>query len=314
MMYYYDKDKALDGKTSKPYFVYDIGVNVKYYVNEMIDVMGGVNFNFTQTTAIDNVRGDGKFDKFALTYVGLAFKILPEDRKQLLDWAHLPIMNNQGTKQLLEKLESNMSETNKQYNDSLAGQLRKEIKLVDAKVETVNTKVDTIAAKMNLMLDVLNKMSAIQTEQVEALQAKNKPKGKKDAKSNAVNQALIAKTNSPIDTSNRYTLNPKMLSYTAPDGTKIKVATIDQSQVKENYAIVVGSFVQDQNAVIARDKYVDKGWDAHILGSAKSQYKRIVIFSNNYFEAAKIVTELRSTVSKDVWMLDINTGKGVYIK
>jgi len=314
MMYYYDKDKALDGKTSKPYFVYEIGVNVKYYVNEMIDVMGGVNFNFTQTTAIDNVRGDGKFDKFALTYVGLAFKILPEDRKQLLDWAHLPIMNNQGTKQLLENLESKMSETNKQYNDSLAGQLRKEIKLVDAKVETVNTKVDTIDAKMNLMLDVLNKMSAIQTQQVEALEAKNKPKGKKDAKSNAANQAPNAKTNSPIDTANRYTLNPKMLSYTTPDGTKIKVATIDQSQVKENYAIVVGSFVQDQNAVIARDKYVDKGWDAHILGSAKSQYKRIVIFSNNYFEAAKIVTELRSTVSKDVWMLDINTGKGVYIK
>ena len=157
-------------------------------------------------------------------------------------------------------------------------------------------------------------MSALQAEQAEALTAKNKPKGKKDVKSNAATQPPIAKTNIPNDTSNRYPLNPKMLSYTAPDGTKIKVATIDQSQVKENYAIVVGSFVQDQNAVIARDKYIDKGWDAHILGSAKSQYKRIVIFSNNYFEAAKIVTELRSTVSKDVWMLDINTGKGVYIK
>lgn len=314
MMYYYDKDKALDGKTSKPYFVYDLGINVKYYVNEMIDLMGGVNFNFTQTTAIDNVRGDGKYDKFALTYVGLAFKILPEDRKQLLDWAHLPIMNNQGTKQLLENLEVNLSEANKRINDSLADVLNKEIKLVDTKVETVNTKVDTIAAKMNLMLDVLNKMSALQAEQAEALTAKNKPKGKKDLKSNAATQPPIAKTNIPTDTSNRYPLNPKMLSYTAPDGTKIKVATIDQSQVKENYAIVVGSFVQDQNAVIARDKYIDKGWDAHILGSAKSQYKRIVIFSNNYFEAAKIVTELRSTVSKDVWMLDINTGKGVYIK
>ncbi len=314
MMYYYDKDKALDGKTSKPYFVYDLGINVKYYVNEMIDLMGGVNFNFTQTTAIDNVRGDGKYDKFALTYVGLAFKILPEDRKQLLDWAHLPIMNNQGTKQLLENLEFNLSESNKRINDSLADVYRNEIKLVDTKVETVNTKVDTIAAKMNLMLDVLNKMSALQAEQAEALTAKNKPKGKKDVKSNAATQPPIAKTNIQNDTSSRYPLNPKMLSYTAPDGTKIKVATIDQSQVKENYAIVVGSFVQDQNAVIARDKYIDKGWDAHILGSAKSQYKRIVIFSNNYFEAAKIVTELRSTVSKDVWMLDINTGKGVYIK
>jgi hypothetical protein len=314
MMYYYDKDKALDGKTSKPYFVYDAGVNVKYYVNEMIDIMGGITFNFTQTTAIDNMRDDGKNDKFALTYVGLAFKILPEDRKQLLDWAHLPIMNNQGTKQLIEQLEANLSETNKQSNDSLADLLRSEIKLVDNKVETVNTKVDTIAAKMNLMLEVLNKMSAVQTEQVEALQSKNKPKGKKDAKTNATTQTTSTKTNLPSDTTNRYTLNPKMLSYTAPDGTKIKVATVDQSQVKENYAIVVGSFVQDQNAVIARDKYVDKGWDAHILGSAKSQYKRIVIFSNNYFEAAKIVTELRSTVSKDVWMLDINTGKGVYIK
>jgi hypothetical protein len=315
MMYYYDKDKALDGKTAKPYFIYDMGVNVKYYVNEMIDVMGGVTFNFSQTSAIDNIRGDGKYDKFALTYVGLAFKILPEDRKQLLDWAHLPIRNNEGTKQLLAKLEKDMREVNKQANDSLAAQLRKEIKTVDNKIETVTVKVDTIDAKMNMMLELLNKMSTIQTAQVEAAQAKSNPKGKKDSKLNQKSTTTTSsKTDTAIDTSSRYTLNPKMLSYTAPDGTKIKAATIDQSQVKENYAIVVGSFVQDQNAIVARDKYIDKGWDAHILGSAKSQYKRIVIFSNNYFEAAKIVTELRSTVSKDVWMLDINTGKGVYIK
>lgn len=319
MMYYYDKDKALDGKTSKPYFIYDLGFNVKYYVNEMIDVMGGVTFNFSQTSAIDNIRGDGKFDKFALTYVGLAFKILPEDRKQLLDWAHLPIRNNEGTKQLLAKLEKDMREVNKQANDSLAAKLRKEIKTVDDNVVTVDSKVDTLDNKINQVLEMLAKMSALQTAQVEASQPK-KPvgKGKKEvvttSKTTSTTPNAKKDSSSVADTSNRYTINPKMLSYTAPDGTKIKAATIDQSQVKENYAIVVGSFVQDQNAIIARDKYIDKGWDAHILGSAKSQYKRIVIFSNNYFEAAKIVTELRSTVSKDVWMLDINTGKGVYIK
>lgn len=318
MMYYYDKDKALDGKTAKPYFIYDAGLNVKYYVNEMIDIMGGVTFNFSQTSAIDNIRGDGKFDKFALTYVGMAFKILPEDRKQLLDWAHLPLRNNQGTKELLAKLEKDVKESNKQANDSLAAQLRKEIKTVDDKVATVNTKVDTLDNKMNQVLDLLAKMSAAQAAQIEAAQPKapvgKGKKGKTTTEKPKENNKVTAPSPTGNDTSDRYTLSPKMLSYTAPDGTKIKAATIDQSQVKENYAIVVGSFVQDQNAILARDRYIDKGWDAHILGSAKSQYKRIVIFSNNYFEAAKIVTELRSTVSKDVWMLDINTGKGVYIK
>ena len=314
MMYYYDKDKALDGKTAKPYFIYDAGLNIKYYVNEMIDIMGGVTFNFSQTTAIDNIRGDGKFDKFALTYIGMAFKILPEDRKQLLDWAHLPLRNNQGTKELLTKLEKDVRESNKQANDSLAAQLRKEIKTVDDKVVTVNTKVDTLDNKMNQVLDMLAKMSAAQTLQIEASQTKAPIRKGKKGKATTEKPKEIGKSPTGNDTADKYTINPKMLSYTAPDGTKVKAATIDQSQVKENYAIVVGSFVQDQNAIIARDKYIDKGWDAHILGSAKSQYKRIVIFSNNYFEAAKIVTELRATVSKDVWMLDINTGKGVYIK
>ncbi len=321
MMYYYDKDKALDGKTAKPYFIYDAGLNVKYYVNEMIDLMAGVNFNFSQTSAIDNIRGDGKYDKFALTYVGMAFKILPEERKQLLDWAHLPLRNNEGTKELLAKLEKGVKESNKQANDSLAAQLRKEIKVVDDKVVSVNTKVDTLDNKLNQVLDMLAKMSAAQTAQIEASQPKAPVgKGQKGKAANSKQKSttdagkLNASSPTGNDTTDRYTLNPKMLSYTAPDGTKVKAATIDQSQVKENYAIVVGSFVQDQNAILARDKYIDKGWDAHILGSAKSQYKRIVIFSNNYFEAAKIVTELRSTVSKDVWMLDINTGKGVYIK
>jgi hypothetical protein len=183
---------------------------------------------------------------------------------------------------------------------------------------TVNTKVDTLDNKLNQVLDLLAKMSAAQAAQIEAAKPKAPVAKGKKGKTTTEKPKETAKLTTPSptgnDTSDRYTISPKMLSYTAPDGTKIKAATIDQSQVKENYAIVVGSFVQDQNAIIARDKYIDKGWDAHILGSAKSQYKRIVIFSNNYFEAAKIVTELRSTVSKDVWMLDINTGKGVYIK
>ena len=320
MMYYYDKDKALDGKTAKPYFVYDIGLNVKYYVNEMIDIVGGVSFNFSQTSAIDNIRDNNENDKFALSYVGMAFKILPEDRKQHLDWAHLPLRNNEGTKELLAKLEQDVNESNRQANDSLATILRKEIKIVDDKVVTVNTKVDTLDNKVNQVLEILAKMSAAQAAQIEASKPKTPvgkgQKGKTNNKQKSTDNAgkLNASSSTGNDTSDRYSLNPKMLTYTAPDGTKVKAETIDQSQVKENYAIVVGSFVQDQNAILARDKYIDKGWDAHILGSAKSQYKRIVIFSNNYFEAAKIVTELRSTVSKDVWMLDINTGKGVFIK
>ncbi len=310
-MYYYDKDAALNGKTSKPYFIYDAGLSVKYYVNEMIDLMAGVTFNFSQTSAIDNVRGDGKFDKFALSYVGIAFKILPEERKQHLDWTHLPLRNNESTlavtKQLVANLDRDMREMDKRGNDSVTKALRAEIKVVDDKVVTVNAKVDTLDTKLNMVLELLNKMST------QGLPEATKGKTATTKNKAATTKIVANNPTKPTETKPEKS-SPQILSYTSPEGSKIKAATIDQSQVKENYAIVVGSFLVDDNAIAARDKFIDKGWDAHILGSAKNNYKRIVIFSNNYFEAAKIVTELRTTVSKDVWMLDINTGKGVYIK
>lgn len=331
MNYYYTlQQTSIENKLSRTFFMYDAGLTIRYYANEMVDFIGGTNFNFTQTSSIDNFS-DGKYDHFALTYLGLSIKILPYERKQTPDWAHVALPYNTGTmaltKQLVSDLEKGVSTQNKQNTDSIAA-LRTEIKTVDQKVANVNTKVDSVDAKLNMVIDLLtrihtqgvnvNQTTTISTPQTTGKGKNTGKKGASAAKPGATKVTTTTIIEDPankgfVDTFTNTTIIPETRPYTS-SGSGTKPAILEQSKVKENYAIVVGSFQLDENAMKARDRYIAKGWDSHILGNGRSPYKRIVIFSNNYFEAAKIVTELRNTESPDVWMLDITTGKGVYIK
>ncbi len=331
---FYDADRANDGGSEKGYFTYMVGFNARYYLSEMVDIIGGTTLNLPGTTAIDNVRDNGKKDLFLLTYIGIGVKFLPQERSQAEDWKHLPLAFNSGpitaTKEIVNNLEKELKDNEKKGNDSITKVLRKEIAVVDAKVNNVNTKVDSIDLKMNTVLELLNKLANPPVDTLATASAQKKGKGKtaKDKKGKVVpiptKGKQIAKADStakvtlPLDTAAKpVSIEPtpsKPGTVPSKSGSAIQNQVIDQSKVKESYAIVVGSFVQDQNALNTKDRYVEKGWDAHILGNARSQYKRIVIFSNNYYEAAKIVTELRKTEQPDVWMLDINSGKGVFIK
>ncbi len=336
MNYYYTlQQTSIENKLSRTFFMYDAGLTIRYYANEMVDFIGGTNFNFTQTPSIDNFN-NGKYDHFALTYLGISVKILPYERKQSPDWAHVALPYNTGTmaltKQLVSDLEKDVTAQNKQNNDSIAA-LRNEIKTVDQKVVTVNTKVDSVDAKLNMVLDLLTKMhtqgvNVNQTTTISTPQqttttktgTKGKTTGKKGVKTTGKPAPTTVTTTTIIEEPGNSGAVDTIVSTTIIPGNKptagtgTKAAILEQSKVKENYAIVVGSFQMDENAMKARDRYIAKGWDAHILGNGRSPYKRIVIFSNNYYEAAKIVTELRNTESPDVWMLDISTGKGVFIK
>lgn len=338
MNYYYTLgQRSVDAKLSRLYFLYDAGITARYYCNEMVDFIAGSDFNFSQTRALDNYH-QSRYDHFALTYIGLSLKLLPYERKQHADWSHIDLPYNTGTmaltKQLVGNLEKGIREQNQKDKDSITAVLRNEIKTVDTKVITVNTKVDSVDAKLNLVLELLNKMN---TQGVNVNQQLAPAEGAapaaagKGSKTQTTDSKKGDKTNGQKTTTSATEKDPEQVlesikkvnpatttpaaTATKPAGTGgTKAAVIDQSKVKENYAIVVGSFQMDDNAIRARDKYIERGWDAHILGTAKSPYKRIVIFSNNYYEAAKIVTELRVTDQPDVWMLDINTGKGVFIK
>lgn len=334
MNYYYTlQQTSIENKLSRTFFMYDAGLTIRYYANEMVDFIGGTNFNFTQTSSIDNFN-NGKYDHFALTYLGLSVKILPYERKQSPDWSHVELPYNTGTmaltKQLVGDLEKDVTAQNKQNTDSIAA-LRAEIKTVDQKVVTVNTKVDSVDAKLNMVLELLTKMqtqgvnvnqtTTISTPQQGTTTTKGKNTVKKGGKTTGKPSPTTVTTTTIIEEpGNRGAVDTIVSTTVIPGNTNTNSATgtkpaiLEQSKVKENYAIVVGSFQMDENAMKARDRYITKGWDAHILGNGRSPYKRIVIFSNNYFEAAKIVTELRNTESPDVWMLDISTGKGVFIK
>lgn len=322
---FYDADRANDGGSEKGYFTYMIGINARYYVSEMVDIIGGTTLNFPGTTAIDNIRDNGKKDVFLLSYIGLGVKFLPEERTQAEDWKHLPLAFNSGpitaTKEIVSNLEKELKDNEKKGNDSITKVLRKEIAIVDAKVNNVNTKVDSIDLKMNTVLELLNKLANPPVDTSATASTQKKGKTVKDKKGKVVPIPTKGKTIAKADSTTKVTLpldsaaKPVSVEPTpSKSGSAIQNQVIDQSKVKESYAIVVGSFVQDQNALNTKERYVEKGWDAHILGNARSQYKRIVIFSNNYYEAAKIVTELRKTEQPDVWMLDINSGKGVFIK
>jgi hypothetical protein len=347
MHYYYTLNQtSVNNKLNRLYFLYDAGITARYYCNEMVDFIAGSNFNFSQTTAIDNYH-QSKYDHFALTYIGLSLKILPYERKQLADWSHIDLPYSTGTmaltKQLVGNLEKGIREQNQKDKDSITAVLRNEIKTVDTKVITVDTKVDSVDSKLNLVLELLNKMNT-QGVNVNQQLAPSEGSGTGTAPAGKGNKTKASSTDpkkgagttgqkletTPVPQKDAEEvlegikkINPTVVTTPPPSSATPKqsgnnsgtrAAILDQSKVKENYAIVVGSFQVDENAVRARERYIERGWDAHILGMAKSPYKRIVIFSNNYYEAAKIVTELRVTDQPDVWMLDINTGKGVYIK
>lgn len=327
------KNVSFDNKLNRVHFLYETSITMKYYINEMIDFTAGTNFFFSQTEKLDNVIGNGKHDAFMLSSIGLAIKFLPTERKQHVEWSHLPLAFTSGpiteAKNMVNMLDKNLRESEQRGHDSITKVLRGEIKIVDDKVANVNTKVDSVDHKLNQVLDILNRMSTQgvnlakdTTKKVVPVKTKKgtkptKGKGKTTGKDKKVVSTKDTLTIAEKDTAKIVTEVKnleKTLTYTAPDGSRVKAAVLDPAKVKENYAIVVGAFLVDENAIKARDTYITKGWDAHILGTPKSQLKRIVIFSNNYFEASKIVTELRQTGKPDAWMLDISTGKGVYIK
>lgn len=318
--YYYTLQTwTFDNKLSRVHLLTEIGLTARYYVNEMVDLTASSNFYFSQTQNIDRIH-NGSNDKLALSSIGVAIKFLPYERKQHPDWQHISINYTTSamdlTKNLIGNLDKDMRDFVKQNNDSLANVLRSEIKVVDEKVNTVNTKVDTVDAKLNQILELLNKMNTPPPAPVKNTKGKTTGKPTKvSAKGGKGKTTSMVGADSTANALAKQAADTVVkLNYITPDGSKVKAAVIDPSQVKENYAIVVASFAKDQNAINERDKYIAKGWDSHILGTPKSPLKRVVIFSNNYFEAAKIVTELRQTGKPDVWMLDVSTGKGVYIK
>lgn len=328
MIYYYTLQNVyIDNKLSRPHFLYEAGLTFRYYINEMIDFTGSSNFYFSQTTKLDNIVGDRKFDAFTLSSIGLSIKFLPYDRRQLLDWTHIQLPYNTGPTALKKSM------------DSVTAVLRGEINASNQKINNVNAKVDSLDSKMNKVLELLEKnkggtdstQSYTSPSIIDSLQINsnnnntNNSNSTPNSKNNSTNQPnndknSSSKNNSSSKEGDNLNNAPKKevktsLIYATPEGKKrSQAAILDPKQVKDNYAIVVGSFLVENNALKEREHYIDKGWDAHILGAPKSHFKRIVIFSNNYFEAAKIVTELRQTGQPDTWMLDISTGKGVFIK
>lgn len=321
MNYYYTFQYfKMDTRLHREHFLFETGLSMNYYLNEMVDLTASTNFYFSQTEKLDQVFGNGSNDKLVLSSIGVAIKFLPYERKQHVDWQHISINYTTSAMELAKNLiathDKDMHDFVKQNNDSLANVLRSEVKVVDEKVNTVNTKVDTVDAKLNQILELLNKMNTPPPAPVKNIKGKTTGKPTKvSAKGGKGKTTSMVGADSTANAQVKQAADTVVkLNYITPDGSKVKAAVIDPSQVKENYAIVVASFAKDQNAINERDKYIAKGWDSHILGTPKSPLKRVVIFSNNYFEAAKIVTELRQTGKPDVWMLDVSTGKGVYIK
>ncbi|MFN7312049.1 MAG: SPOR domain-containing protein [Bacteroidota bacterium] len=296
-MFLYDETRSLNGNTYERYLIPNWGLESRYYANEFVDFLAGFTANYSPTTGIDNTWNNKRGDQFLFFYTGIGIKLLNAKRTQQPTWKHIEIAYGPKPDEEFTSLAKDVKDNSKRSTDSIATVLRKEIKGVDEKVNTVNIKVDSMDVKLNMILNLL---------------------GGGSANNNNTNSKDTTKTGKPIagQPGKIVPVNPptKPVTNSAEAKQEVKKVMVTPQKVKEAYAIVVGSFVQDVNALNSRDKYLAKGWDAHILGSPESQYRRIVIFSNNYYEAVKIVTELRKTEQPDVWMLDINTGKGVYIK
>lgn len=344
LLYYYNETQnAPTGvNQGQTYFIHTAGINIRYYVNEMVDFVAGSDFNFTQTTRIDNVRGNGKYDHYMLNFVGVSLKLLPAQRKQMADWStiRLPYTVN-GTLMASKEVHHHTKEKEvtiieNKASDSLANLLMNQVAGVDVKMDTLTLRIQELYALLN-NIKVVNAnntapeenrkpiVQPVDDEQKETTPTyvtynKNNPGDVQirpasysaDEQRTHTGKPSATPAGTPATDASGKSVSPaKAAPATKP--TVIATPSEFHAMTKGKYAVVVGSFSHANNANKQKEVLAGKGYEVYILGEEGRDNKRLVIFSNDIDEASSMVKQIRSSMP-DAWLLDLNTGKGVYIR
>lgn len=76
-----------------------LGVVVRYYLNPMIDLNIGSEFNHCPTYYLDGIYPDNKYDHYLLSYIGANIKLGATHRKQHIEWVNVVIKERKPKRQ-----------------------------------------------------------------------------------------------------------------------------------------------------------------------------------------------------------------------
>lgn len=306
---------GFDGNNSL-FFVSNLGLNIKYYVNEYIDLIGGSEFNFTRTNSLANNPNRNEYDKFALNYIGISFKILPSSVKtQNPDWIGMKLPYDNYDEMLkISQAKAAAAEAKSQLAvkeaktmmaeaDSKIARAEEYSQNVISKISSVKGQLDTLKEMITFIKEkgTFNNMNINQDndqnpDNIPA--APSAPSYRNFTKDTKPSKNTIAKSNTEIKAQKN--MSAPIMSYVSE---KEPVRTIDMNK---KFAVVLGSFVKYENAVNAKKQLADKGYQVDLVNFDDPNVQRLVIYCDNKEVAQKQLSELRETENSEAWMLTIN--------
>lgn len=70
----------------KPFYVYNGGIQARYYLNYAFDVLGGVSFDFIDSYWLDGAPNDKSRNSMLSVSAGVSYKIFATKKRDLIDW------------------------------------------------------------------------------------------------------------------------------------------------------------------------------------------------------------------------------------
>jgi hypothetical protein len=312
-----DKVNGTDRSYSENnFYVYNIGLLMKYYLNPSLDFMLGANYNVSETYYLDAVPIDGKFDNYLMTYVGISYKIGARKDKQHAEWENVvlkdriyipDIEKRQGQpvdaagnffifhKDSIAKLQSQTlaleGKTAELETKSIAQQ--KQIDSIQVEAKEMKTRMDTLESQMNQLKEQMNKQQA----------EPSKPDGKGVVAPIIVpSKGKTTKGNKPVSAGQK-AVNNEAQPLTPASSENLN-SIDDITFPVAHYNIIVGAYLSHKYAMIYRNKMRAQGYQSAVFrSSANSKMLRVCVFSSDdKKEALAMMRKVRKDVNPQAWM------------
>lgn len=298
------------------FYVPNGGINIRYYMNENLDLVLGSEMNFTETHILDNTPG-GSYDKLMLNYVGISFKLLNgAKKKQSADWSSVKLP--------YEKYETAMLIAQEKAAESAAKEeeMRKESARVKADADARLAQAEGLQKEMNMVfgkLDTLkNMISAI--GYMNNIAPSNAPAQNPYPGNVSPSKDKTAPANAPVASFASFTSNVVPATVVSSNyemaaahnngkslnrGNEPSAGMVKPIDLNQKYAIVLGSFVKPENAFNAKKQLLEKGYEVDIVHFDDPKVQRLIIYSASMEEAQNRLSEIREKENAEAWMLTI---------
>ena len=299
--------------SSSLFYVTNLGLNIRYYLNEYIDLIGGSELNFTQTNSLTNNPNIKEYDKYTMNYIGVSFKIQSSSvKKQNLDWLGMKLPNENYEEMLkISQAKAAVAEAKSQLAMKEAKIMMADANSKIAKAEEMSLNAISNIGSVKGQLDTLKEMitsikekgthnNHININEDNDQNPNNNPVV--PSYSNFAKNTMPTKDNdiiSDIDSRTQKNMSGPNMSFVSQEMVK----SID---INKKFAVVLGSFVKYENAVNAKKQLSDKGYHVDLVNFDDPNVQRLVIYYESKEVAQKQLYALRETENSEAWLLTIN--------